>query len=224
MAASLSGHLRAGRLAAGEGHGPHARVVNQAGHLRGADRQALKYAGGESGAADHVLDFQCALGYVGGMFQDPHVAGHQRRRGEAEDLPEGKIPRHHGQHRSDGLKLQVACAGAGVQWFVRQQSLAVFGVVAAGQRALGGFGSGCADRLAHFEGHDAPQAVFFLFQDAGRGREPAGAGSERRVPVRAISGIGARQRGVHLGVGEGVEGAQGLAGGGVDRGNHQPLL
>jgi hypothetical protein len=198
FAARLAGHLRARRLAAGERHRLHARIADNALHLRGADQQRLKYVRRKPRSADHVFDFERALRHVGGMLQQPHVARHQRRSREPEHLPERKIPGHDGQHRPDGLVPDEAAPGAGVQRLVRQQPLAVLHVVAAGQRAFGRLGPRRADGLPHLERHDAPQPVLLRFQNLGRRVQPTRAIGERRVAVGAPGGIGTRQRGIYL--------------------------
>ncbi len=76
-----------------------------------------------------------ALRHVRGVLEQPDVAGHQRRRGEPEHLPEREVPGHDGQHRPERL---VADEAAARRWcrtrFVGQQPFGVFGVVAAGRR------------------------------------------------------------------------------------------
>ena len=79
-------------------------------HQVDADQQRLKDICGEAGAAHDVLDGERALRHVGGVLEQAHVARHERGREEAEDLPEGKIPRHHGEHGADGLIADEARA------------------------------------------------------------------------------------------------------------------
>jgi hypothetical protein len=70
----------------------------------GADEQCLKDARGCAGACEQVLQRERALRDVGRVLQQSDVAGRQRGRGEADDLPERKIPRHHRQHSAQRLK------------------------------------------------------------------------------------------------------------------------
>ena len=103
LPAGLRRHLRPGGLAAGQGDGLDARIVDDAAHLVGADQQGLKDVRGKAGAADDVFDRQRALRHVGGVLEQAHVARHQGRREKAEDLPERKVPGHDGEHRADRL-------------------------------------------------------------------------------------------------------------------------
>ena len=57
-----------------------------------------------AGLVQHLLDRERAAGHVAGMLQQRAVAGHQRRRGEAEHLPEREIPRHHREHDADRVE------------------------------------------------------------------------------------------------------------------------
>ncbi len=197
-AAGLRGHRDAGRFAAGERGGLDARVVENAFHRRGADQQGLENVRGKAGAADDLFDGERALRHVGGVLEQAHVAGHERRRGEAEHLPEGKIPGHHGEHGADRLVADEGAAGTGVDRLVGQQALAVLGVIAARQSALGGFGARGGDGLAHFERHQAAQAVLLVFQDPRGGGEPAGARGERSAAVGTPGRIGAGESGLDL--------------------------
>jgi hypothetical protein len=220
LAAGLRGHLGAGGLAAGERDGLDARVVDDACDLPGADQQGLEHVVGEAGAADDLLDLERALRHVGSMLQEAHVAGYQGRSSEAEDLPEGKVPGHHGEQRADGLVAQITDGEAGGDCVVGQQLLAVFGVIAAGQRALGGFGTRGGDGLAHFERHDAAQAILFLFQDACGGMEALGAAAGVGIAETLVGGIGARQLLFEPGIGQRIESTNGLPGGGVYGSDH----
>ena len=56
-----------------------------------------------AGLVKHLLDRERAARHVAGVLQQRAVAGHQRRRGEAEHLPEGEIPRHDGEHDAERI-------------------------------------------------------------------------------------------------------------------------
>jgi hypothetical protein len=201
-----------------------ARVVENAFHLPGGDQQCLEDIRRKSGAADDVFDGERALRDVGCMLEQADIAGHQGRSGEAEDLPEGEVPRHDGEDGSDGLVTNIAAAGAHVDSFFREQALAVFDVVAAGEGAFGGLGARGSDGLSHLEGHGAGEGVFLRFEDVGGGREPAGAIGEGSAAVGAKRRMCARQAVIDLRSGQGIERAQGFTGGGVDGSDHTHIV
>ena len=134
-------------------------------HLVAPISRVWNTSGGKPARAHDVFDGQRALRHVGGVLEQAHVARHQRRRDETEDLPERKIPGHHGEHRADGLVADEALRAAGIHRLVGQQALGVLGVVAAGGGALGGLLARGLQRLAHFERHDARECVLLRFQD-----------------------------------------------------------
>jgi len=102
------------------------------------------------------------------MFQQTHVARHQRRGRKSEHLPERKIPWHDGEYRSDRLVADVALLRRRHYGLVRQESLGIFSVIAAGRRALGRFVHGCAIWFAHLESHQSAKGLFFLFDNISR--------------------------------------------------------
>ena len=191
---------------------------------RGADQQRLENIGGKARAADDILDGQRALRHVGGVLEQAYIARHKGRRGEAEHLPEGEIPGHHGQHGADRLIADESAAWTGVDRLVGQQAFAVPGVIAARQRALGGFGARGGDGLAHFERHQAAQTVLFVFENPRGGDEPPGARGERRTAVGVPGRIGAGKTGFDLSLGRGFERAYDFSGRGIDGGDHQSTL
>ena len=129
-------NLDAGLLASGERGRDHARVVENCVDLLRADQQSLKCACGESGFEKNLFNRQRTLRNVRCVLQQSDVAGHERRSGEAEDLPEGKVPGHHGENRADGTVADETFLGAGFDDFVGQKFLSVIGVVAAASGAL----------------------------------------------------------------------------------------
>jgi hypothetical protein len=195
-------------------------VVQDAGDGVGAHEQRLEHAGLEAGAGEDLLDGQRALRHVGGVLEQPHVPRHEPRRGEAEYLPEGEVPRHHGQHRALRKKVHLAARGAAhLHWSRRQHGRGVVGVVAADPGALLGLGAGGGERLAHLRGHQPRPALLFAVQQVGGAAHLLGALRHRRAAV-AEEGVGrALQLVVQLRRGERVECAQRLARGGVDGGD-----
>src|SRR5207249_612465 len=103
----------AGALATGERDGFDGGVFDERLGAVVGNQDGGEDAVGEAGAGEEVFDGQGAAGDVGGVLEDGDVAGHQRGCGEAEDLPEGKVPGHDGQDRAEGFVADVGAAGVG---------------------------------------------------------------------------------------------------------------
>src|SRR6185312_9010034 len=88
------GDLTAGVLAAGERRRRDAIVVEERGNRLRANEQRLKDAVRRACFAEELLERERALRHVRRVLEQPNVARAQSRRGEADDLPEGKVPRH----------------------------------------------------------------------------------------------------------------------------------
>src|SRR5215211_5808432 len=138
----LGADLPARTFAAGQRRRLHPRVVYDRLHLARADQERLEGALREPGAVDDVLYGQGALRHVGGVLQEDDVAGHERRGGVPEDLPEREVPRHDGEY---GTQRLVADEGPG----------------ALELRRLGG---SRRERLAHLARHQAAELPGLLFQ------------------------------------------------------------
>src|SRR5262249_24777339 len=149
LPAGRRGHDAARAHAAGKGHGHDARISDDAVHAVWADEQGLKDAFRKAGPAEDFFDRQGALRNIGRMLQQADVARHQRGRGEAEDLPERKVPGHDRQDRADRLVADKAARGAGGGFFVGKKAFGVFRVKAAAKGALLGFLHGGTQSLAH---------------------------------------------------------------------------
>ena len=94
----------------------HTGVPDHTGNLSGTDHQGAEHARGKAGLPEHRLDGQGALRDIGGVLEQTGVARDQRGRGEAEDLPEREVPRHHGQYgpqRLVGHRLRPASLAIG---------------------------------------------------------------------------------------------------------------
>src|SRR5437879_7842623 len=93
------------------------------------------------------------------VLKNPRVPRHQRRGGEAKDLPEGKLPRHERQHRPEWFESYVAAGRVGLARLIRQKSLGVLGVVVTDRRAFLYLRLTLDDRFSHLEGH-GPRILF----------------------------------------------------------------
>src|SRR5262249_48226048 len=75
---------------------------------RGRDERGREEPSRESRLAEHFLDLKRAPRHVGGVLEDAGVAGHERRRGEAEHLPEGEVPGHHREDHPQRVEPDIA--------------------------------------------------------------------------------------------------------------------
>ena len=88
-----------------------------------ADEQSLKHAARRAGVDEQLLERERALRHVRRMLEQPDVARHERRRGEADHLPERKIPRHHREHDAERLEGDVAALAFDVDRLVGEKAL-----------------------------------------------------------------------------------------------------
>ena len=219
LPAGGAGDLTAGRLAAGQRRACHPGILQHALDLIRADQQRLKRALRKARAPEHVLDHQRALRDVRRVLEQHDVAGHQRRRGEAEHLPEGKVPRHHGEDRPERLVPDEALGGRALHRFVGEHPRGVLGVEAAAPRALGRFLAARLDELAHLGRHHPAEHALLRVEDLGRPQHLLRPFGERRTPVGLKRPRRLRDPGVDLRVGQRVEGLQGFGGRWIDRGD-----
>src|SRR5262245_5426379 len=98
------------------------------------------------------------------MFEQPNIAGHQGGRGEAEDLPERKIPWHDREYHPEWLPEHRAARGRGLDQFLLEKALRVLSIISAADDALAHFVARRADWLAHFEGNRLGECGDLLFE------------------------------------------------------------
>ena len=72
-------------------------------HVLRRHDQAGEHARGRAGRGEHLLQRQRRARDVGRVLEERRVARHQRRPGEADDLPEREVPRHDGEDDADRL-------------------------------------------------------------------------------------------------------------------------
>jgi hypothetical protein len=150
------------------------------------------------------------------VFEEAHVSGHERGRGEAEDLPEGKIPGHYGEHDAERLIAYETAGGVRRDILIGEKARGLFGVEAADPRALFRLLHGRGQRLSHLNGHQSREAVLIGLQNLRRAEHPAGALREGRLAVVAEGASGALDFLLHLVGVERIEDAERLAGRGID--------
>ncbi len=88
-----------------------------------ADEKSLEAARREAGAGEDLGDGERRLRHVRGVLQDADVARHERRRGEAQHLPEREVPRHHRQHAAERVIAHEAPRGVGRDLLRREEAL-----------------------------------------------------------------------------------------------------
>ena len=160
-------HTLTGGFGAGEGGSTDPVVIQDSfDHVR-ADQQGAEGVFGKTGLLEDIVNGQCRARHIGRMFEQPGIARHQGWRCESENLPEGEVPRHHGQHRAEWQVAHKALARFGLDGSVGKIPLGMAGIVTADRCALLDFGNGAGQRLAHFFGKHSPVVVGFGFKQIG---------------------------------------------------------
>ena len=188
--AGLGGDGAAGGLAAGDGDCGDALVAKDGLDLADFKQQRLKGAAGKAGATNQRLDRESALRDVRRMLEQADVACHQRGREKAEDLPEGEVPRHDGEHDAERIPAHIAVVGLGVGW-LRAQGCGRRDRRSSGRRrrTSGSRASGF-ERLAHLERDQRGKVFGLVFKDGGELAHAEGAMLERHVCVGAEGIVG----------------------------------
>jgi hypothetical protein len=124
------------------------------------------------------------------MLQHRGIAGHQRRGGEAEDLPEREIPRHDREHRSQRPEHHLGVSAVELDRLGRQERLGVRGIEIAISGALLDLRAAFGERLAHFAGHQRRELVLAPAQDRARPRHCRRPLRKARPPPTFESGAG----------------------------------
>ncbi len=157
------------------------------------------------------------------MLEQSDVARHERGGGEAHDLPEREVPRHHGEDDAERPVADQRAGGArvvdvvGIRVLVREQPLGAGGVPAHRLGALGRLRAGRRDGLAHLDGHGAGDGVAVLVEEVGGPVQPGRALFEGGGAVLAEGLRGGGDPAFGLIVAEGVERPDQFAVRGVDR-------
>ncbi len=182
----------------------------------GLDEEALKAAAGEACAAHEGLDGDGALRDAGGVFEQGSVARHKGGGEEAEDLPEGEVPGHDGEEDAEGFPADIAVGVAGGDGLGGDHAGGVVGEEAAGIGAFEDLVAGGVERLAHLVGDGEGEVVDIVFEQGGELAHTEGAVLDGHGGVGG-EGVGGEGDLLAYGfVGEGFEGAEELAGCGID--------
>jgi hypothetical protein len=124
--------------------------------------------------------------------------------------------KHDRKHRAKRLIAHPAAAVRVGNWLVGEQLLRFFREVTAGRGAFLRLVEGLLDRLAHFERHQAAQALLLGCEQIGEAEHFFATLSEGRSAVPLERGDGSRQLRVKFSWREGRKGPHRFAGGGVD--------
>src|SRR5581483_1996092 len=151
-------------FASSERHRLHAKIDNYLFGLARFDEQRLKNSLWKTGAAEDVFNCERALRNVRGMLEQTDISRHQRRRGETEDLPEWKIPRHDREHGPEWLITNEAPRRLRLHRFVFQKTFGILRVESTTARAFLDLGDRIAQELPHFHRDDAREFFFLLFE------------------------------------------------------------
>ena len=150
------------------------------------------------------------------MLEDGRIAGHQGGCGEAEHLPEGEVPRHHGEDRAERLEANVTPGGVRLARLLGEKGLGVVRVVLTARGALIDFGLGLNDRLAHLEGHRARVLSPARSKDARGFAHPLRPRREGCRPPLEKRRVRGREESVEVFSRGFLEGLQDVAGRGID--------
>ena len=134
---------------------------------------------GESGFGDDPVDGECAPCDVGSVLEKASVAGHQRRCDESKNLPEGKVPRHHGQHHTQWSICHITGGSTCLDLLVGQDLFGILGVVAADPGTLFDLAAALSEGLSHLCGHEPGQVLPSLLEEIGGSHHRDGALSDR---------------------------------------------
>ena len=151
------------------------------------------------------------------MLEHCRVACHQRRGGEAEDLPEREVPGHHREHDADRIESDEALAGLGLHRLAGEEFLGIVRIELTGQRAFLRFANTVTHGLAHFLCHETRVGFGVLAQNPCGASHPSRAFFERGSPPGEKRFMGLADDVVDLGTRRLCIGLERLAGRGVDR-------
>src|SRR5215203_386470 len=194
-------------------------MVDDVLYLFSIDQQSLKTSFRKPGAPDDLFYCQCALRHVGGVFEKPDIARCKCWGGKAEDLPEWKIPGHHGQNGANRLVHYHASRRARLNDLIRQKALGILRVVPASPRAFDRLVDCRFKRLSHLEYHQAPESILLSFQYLRSLQQHSRSVPQPSRPKSAVGVCRALDACVQFRVGERCEGSDRLASCRVDGGD-----
>ena len=221
VAAGDLGDRGAGALGAGERDALHARVRDDLLDLvvRGVDVHVG--AGREARVEEDLLHRGGGLGALLGVLEQDRVADDEVRAGEAGDLVVREVPRHDAEQHPERRAAddRRAIAREELDRLVLQEVRRVVGVVLVDRRGEVDLAERLRDRLAHLAHDELRQLLAALGVQLADAADEGRALLDRgRLRPGAVRLVGCGDRGLELGVGDGVVGLDRLARGGVGHG------
>ena len=166
--------VASGGLAPGQRDGGDTRIFDDPIDLIRRDQQGLKDSFMKAGPMKNFFDCQRTSRHVRSMLEQAD---------EPEYLPKRKVPRHHGQHRTDRLIANVAGAGLYFYWFIAQEFRSPLRIEAAAQGTFHRFLHRGFDGLAHFLSHRYREFLLFIFENFCGAHHFLSAFGERSSPM-----------------------------------------
>ena len=151
------------------------------------------------------------------MLEQGDVAGHERGRDKAEDLPEWEVPGHNGQDDAERVPADVAVLVFCRDGLFGQDARCIFGVVAAGGGALEDLGAGAGESLTHLLGEHSGELFDFVLENAGELAHAERAVLEGDFEAGAKGGLGDGDLGLDGVFSERLERAEDFTGRGIER-------
>ena len=151
------------------------------------------------------------------MLEQADVAGHERGRKKAEDLPEREVPRHHGENDAERIPADVCVRVCWVDGLRFEQSDGIGREVAAGSGTLLNLKARSGEGLAHLGGHNGGELFAVVIEQQREATHPEGAIFEAFGRIGCSSSGGEHELGFERLRGERVVAAQQRSGSGIDR-------
>ncbi|MNI19343.1 hypothetical protein D3C73_727790 [compost metagenome] len=130
------------------------------------------------------------------MLEHEGIAGEQGGDRAAQHLPDGEVPRHHGENRAERAIFNACLAAFNLGRFCAEHGGTLFGVPLAELRAFFNFATGLSHRLAHFQGDHVGHGLCIVAQGLAEVDQQLRALLYRFAAPGSKPGSGPRQRGL----------------------------
>ncbi|MNX82838.1 hypothetical protein D3C86_1145800 [compost metagenome] len=191
---STDGHTRT--HATGEGDGRDAWIGDRPGYTFRGDVDDLENSFREVRLLESVQQQVGAAHDVWRVLEHVGIAGEQGGDRAAQDLPDGEVPRHHGENRAERAIFNACLAAFHQGWFRAKHGGAVFGVPLAELCTFFNFAAGLSNRLAHLQGDHVRHGLGIVAQGLAEVDQQLRALFNRFAAPGTKPGSGPRQRGL----------------------------